>query len=190
MKQISLLLCAALLLLAACSAPAAQTGASPSPPSAPPAATQEPVASEPAASEPAQPAAGVPESDTLQDPEGLTAALDECVAFGQGEAGGSLKAAIAAARLLNWAEANAQDSSVDAIQAHLTGWMDGLDEELRARFWENWPSVQFMADAMIQDLESQLPLLGDAGDPQLYDAYTPACFERFECALEGLSEAE
>lgn len=138
----------------------------------------------------AQEAAGRPEARPVQDPEALTAALEGCVAFGEGEAGVSLKTAIAAADLLNWAEANARDSSIDAMTAHLSAWLAEQDAERQALFWANWPAVDEQAWAMVRDLPGQLPLLADAGDPQRYDRYTPACYERLHCAVEKYLEAD
>lgn len=102
----------------------------------------------------------------------------------------SLKTAIAAADLLDRAEANAKDSSIDAMAAHLGGWLAGLDPERQSQFWANWPMVEEQAWAMVRDLPGQLPLLADAGDPQGYDRYTPACFERLTCAVEQYLEED
>ena len=197
MRQLWLMVCAAFLMLAACTVPGAapSAGATPGPSAAPlptPAASSE-AGELPAASgedSQAQEAAGRPEARPVQDPEALTAALEGCVAFGEGEAGVSLKTAIAAADLLDWTEANAKDSSIDAMAAHLGGWLAGLDPERQSQFWANWPMVEEQAWAMVRDLPGQLPLLADAGDPQDYDHYTPACFERLTCAVEQYLEED
>lgn len=197
MRQLWLMVCAAFLMLAACTVPGAapSAGATPGPSAAP---LPTPAASSgagelPAASgedSQAQEAAGRPEARPVQDPEALTAALEGCVAFGEGEAGVSLKTAIAAAGLLNWAEASAQDSSIDAMTAHLGAWLAEQDAERQALFWANWPAVDEQAWAMVRDLPGQLPLLADAGDPQKFDQYTPACYERLHCAVEKYLEAD
>lgn len=197
MKQVWLMVCAAFLMLAACTVPGAAPsaesgpGASAAPLPSPPASAQ--PGSLPAASggEPsAREAAGLPEADPVQRPDVLTAALESCVSFGEGEAGVSLKTAIAAAGLLNWAEANARDSSIDAMAAHLESWLAGLDAQRQSLFWANWPAVDEQAWAMVRDLPGQLPLLADAGDPQDFDHYTPACYERLHCAIERYLEAD
>lgn len=197
MRQLWLMVCAAFLMLAACTVPGAAPSAWATPgPSAAPLPT--PAASAgagelPAASgedSQAQEAAGRPEARPVQDPEALTAALEGCVAFGEGEAGVSLKTAIAAAGLLNWAEASARDSSIDAMTAHLSAWLAEQDAERQALFWANWPAVDEQAWAMVRDLPGQLPLLADAGDPQKFDQYTPACYERLHCAVEKYLEAD
>lgn len=197
MRQLWLMVCAAFLMLAACTVPEAapSAGATPRPSAAP---LPTPAASSgagelPAASgdqSQAQEAAGRPEARPVQDPEALTAALEGCVAFGEGEAGVSLKTAIAAADLLNWAEASARDSSIDAMTAHLSAWLAKQDAERQALFWANWPAVDEQAWAMVRDLPGQLPLLADAGDPQKFDQYTPACYERLHCAVEKYLEAD
>ena len=179
MRQLWLMVCAAFLMLAACTVPGAAPSAGATPgPSAAPLPT------------PAASAAGRPEARPVQDPEALTAALENCVSFGEGEAGVSLKTAIAAADLLNWAEANARDSSIDAMTAHLSAWLAGQGAERQALFWANWPAVDEQAWAMVRDLPGQLPLLADAGDPQKFDQYTPACYERLHCAVEKYLEAD
>lgn len=195
MKQLWLMVCAAFLMLAACTVPGAvpSAPADPGPSAAPlpsPAASAQPD-SLPAASgdeSEAQEAAGRPQPQPVQDPEGLTWALEGCVSFGEGEAGVSLKTVIAAADLLNWAEANARDSSIDAMAAHLGEWLAGLDAERQNLFWANWPAIDGQAWAILRDMPGQLPLLADAGDPQKYDQYTPACYERLTCAVEQYLE--
>lgn len=197
MRQLWLMICAAFLMLAACTVPGAapSSGGEPGPSAAPlpsPAASVQP-GSLPAASgdeSEAQEAAGRPQPQPVQDPESLTAALESCVSFGEGEAGVSLKTAIAAADLLNWAEANARDSSIDAMAAHLGEWLAGLDPERQNLFWANWPAIDGQAWAILRDMPGQLPLLADAGDPQKYDRYTPACYERLTCAVEKYLEAD
>ena len=192
MRQLWMMICAAFLMLAACTAPSASA---PGPSAAPlpsPAASARP-GSLPAASgdeSEAQEAAGRPEAQPVRDPESLTAALDACVSFGEGEAGVSLKTAIAAAHLLNWAEANARDSSIDAMAQHLESWLAGLEAERQSLFWANWPSIDGQAWAILRDMPGQLPLLADAGDPQNYDHYTPACYERLTCAIEQYLETD
>lgn len=193
MRQLWLMVCAAFLMLAACTVPGAAPSTEPSAPPLPSPAASAGADSLPPASgdgSEAQEAAGRPEAAPVQDPEGLTAALEGCVSFGEGEAGVSLKTAIAAADLLDWAEANAKDSSIDAMAAHLGGWLAGLDPERQSQFWANWPMVEEQAWAMVRDLPGQLPLLADAGDPQDYDRYTPACFERLTCAVEQYLEED
>lgn len=191
MRQLWLMVCAAFLMLAACTVPGAAPSTEPSAPPLPSPAASAGAGSLPAASgeQEARQAAGRPEVTPVQDPEGLTAALDGCVSFGEGEAGVSLKTAIAAAGLLDWAEANARDSSIDAMAAHLSGWLAAQDPERQGLFWANWPMVEEQAWAMVRDLPGQRPLLADAGDPQGYDHYTPACFERLTCAVEKYLEA-
>lgn len=191
MRQLWLMVCAAFLMLAACTVPGAAPSTEPSAPPLPSPAASAGAGSLPAASgeQEARQAAGQPEPKPVRDPEALTAALESCVSFGEGEAGVSLKTAIAAADLLDWAEANARDSSIDAMAAHLSGWLEGQDPERQGLFWANWPMVEEQAWAMVRDLPGQRPLLADAGDPQDYDHYTPACFERLTCAVEKYLEA-
>lgn len=191
MRQLWLMVCAAFLMLAACTVPGAAPSTEPSAPPLPAPAASAGAGSLPAASgeQESRQAAGQPEPQPVRDPEALTAALESCVSFGEGEAGVSLKTAIAAADLLDWAEANARDSSIDAMAAHLSGWLAAQDPERQGLFWANWPMVEEQAWAMVRDLPGQRPLLADAGDPQDYDHYTPACFERLTCAVEKYLEA-
>lgn len=185
MRQLWLMLCAAFLFLAASAAPSALPR-SPSP--EPSAAREAPAPS--AAPGDERPAAARPAAGPVQDPEALTAALDGCVAFGPGEAGASLKTAAAAAGLLNWAESSAKDSSIDAIEAHFSGWIGGLEAERQSLFWANWSAVDSQAWAIVRDTDGQRPLLADAGAPQPYDRYTPACYERLHCGIERFLEAD
>ena len=189
MRQLWLMVCAAFLMLAACTVPGAtpSAGATPGPSAAP---LPTPAASAGAGELPAASGEDSQAKEADRRNEARTAALEGCVAFGEGEAGVSLKTAIAAAGLLNWAEASARDSSIDAMTAHLSAWLAEQDAERQALFWANWPAVDEQAWAMVRDLPGQLPLLADAGDPQKFDQYTPACYERLHCAVEKYLEAD
>lgn len=187
MKQIWLMICAAFLLLVACTVPgAAPSAASP----APPAASAAPAPSPDPASSQAQETLGPLEPGVVQEPAALLAALDGCVSFGEGEAGSSLKSAIAAAGLVDWAEDNARASDIDAAGELIRAWLEDLEPERQSLFWANWPVVDGRASLMVEDLAGQLPLLEDAGSPQRHDAYTPACYERLRCAVEQIAEAD
>ena len=93
MRQLWLMVCAAFLMLAACTVPGAapSAGATPGPAAAPlptPAAAGGAGALPTASGDQsqAQEAAGRPEARPVQDQEGLTWALEGCVTFGEGEA--------------------------------------------------------------------------------------------------------
>lgn len=177
MKQLWLTLCAAMLLLAACTAPGQSEQAPPPTPA-------------PFSAGAAQRAGAAPQPGPVQNAQGLTLALQSCTAFGEGEAGAALKTVLAAAQLLNWAEGAAKESSIDSIEAHLQTWLAGQDTAVQNLFWANWPAVDVQAYALVRDLPGQLPLLADAGSPQAYDHYTPACYERLHCAVDRFLDAD
>lgn len=172
MKRLWLAVCAAALLFASCAAEGTGSrAASPAPagqsaPEAAPAALQ-----------------------GVQDAEALSAALDGLVQFGPGEAGVSLKSAIAAAGLLDWAEANAPASAIPAMTAHAERWLAGKTPDEQALFWLNWPEVNDLAQAIARDMGGHRGLLEDAGHPQTHDRYTPACYQRLACAVERVVDS-
>lgn len=166
MKQLWLAVCAAALLFTSC---AAERGAARTAPGIQPS----PQAAEAAV-------------QGVQDTDGLDAALDGLLPFGPGEAGVSLKSAIAATGLLDWAEDNAASSAIPAMTAHMERWLERKTPEEQARFWLNWPGVNDLAQAIARDMAGHHSLLADAGDPQTHDRYTPAKYQRLACAVEGI----
>lgn len=168
MKQFWLFICAGLLLLSACAiAPKDATG----------------LAADPAAS--AAPAGAQPVPGPVQHPEELAAALDNTIRYGPGEAGVSLKTAIAAAGLLDWAEDYAPASGISSITGEVEAWLARQAPEDQALFWENWPAVDDTAQTIARDISACLDLLEDAGHPQTHDAYVPAKYQRLHCGVEG-----
>ena len=170
MKQLWLTVCAAALLFTSC---AAERGGAAGPAPSGQASSQ------------AAPAA----VQGVQDTEDLDAALEGLLPFGPGEAGVSLKSAIAAAGLLDWAEDNAAASAIPAMTAHIERWLGQKTPEEQARFWLNWPGVNDLAQAVARDMAGHRSLLADAGDPQTHDRYTPAKYQRLACAVESSVDA-
>ena len=138
MKRITLLLarCAA-LLLAAC-------GAAPAPaavPTATPTPTEEPTP--------------VPTDTVLFD---LLDTLRDRVQ--PGTAGSSLKAAVATAALLDWAETAPAPESTEATAAE---WLARQDEEALSRLPEQLASLRGSLEQLSADYDSAAGLLADAG---------------------------
>lgn len=169
MKQLWLAVCAAALLFTSCAAEHSAASRAPGA-SAPPEAAQAAV-------------------QGIQDPGGLDAALDGLLPFGPGEAGVSLKSAIAATGLLDWAEDSAASSAIPAMTAHMERWLEQKTPEEQARFWLNWPGVNDLAQAIARDLAGHRDLLADAGSPHIHDGYTPARYQRLACAVEKIVDA-
>lgn len=141
----------ALSLLAGCGKDPESQSVQPSP-TPTPAATQAP--------EPTPSPTPVP---VIGDYPELAAALDGCVAYGQGEAGVSLKTAIAAAGLLEWSESYAADMDGDTLAVLVADWVSGLDELNYEKFWGNWSGLDGLCRQIIEDPAAQKDLLESAG---------------------------
>ena len=189
MKRITILLVAAVLAAAlyacvpqsqpqsassvpdASSVPSASSAQSaPDTPSAP-SAPKGPEGASSAASAPAQPQ------------QLMAQALDACVGFGPGEAGSSLKSAIAACALLD---------SAQELQAAQQDWADGFDrwyeqqeQERQELFWENWPALAALVRRLGPDTSVEQGLLESAGSPNHRDHYDEAAYEPMLQAIEA-----
>lgn len=125
--------------------------------------------STPAPTEPAPTPTPVP---VIGDYPELSAALDACVGYGQGEAGVSLKTAAAAAGLLEWSESYAADIDEDTLAVLVADWISGLDETNYEKFWDNWADLDTFCRRLIEDPASQKDLLESAGVTLSKTAYS------------------
>ena len=156
----ALLTAAALALLAGCT-PAPTADAVPVPP-----ATAETAESAQSAQSTVSGNAATAESGAPAPT--LAAALDGCLAYETGSAGGSLKAALAAADLVTYLAG--EDGGPDAVYSETVLWRDSLSEAERATLDENWPGVYACAQSICEDPAAQQGLLDDAGVTQDFGA--------------------
>lgn len=149
-----------LSLLTACNKDASSMMPSPSP--MPPATTEEAATPETATAEtPATPAAA-PETDMGYTASGLTRVLDGFVAYESGTAGGSLKAAMAAADVVRYT-AQYGKGHAEEIRTDAETWKNGLDADKKALLDENWPDICYTAKSITADPEKTKGMLSDAG---------------------------
>lgn len=126
----------------------------------------------------------LPEASPAQNEEELFAAFDTLTSFGEGEAGVSLKTAIAAAALLNWAEDHAGESAITSISASMARWLEATSDEQQLLFWQNWPSVCDLAFTVCRDVGSYRSLFQEAGTPLTQPRYALTKFERLSNAVD------
>ena len=82
----------------------------------------------------------------------------------QGTAGASLKQAIAACEVWQFAAgSDLADLGVDGLKACLQESLESVDEEVRAAFEENFDGIAALLDACLEDWEANRPLFDDAG---------------------------
>lgn len=149
-------LCAA--LLTACTAASSSAAASPSPsPSMTPetSATASPAPGDAAATGADAAAAGYTAA-------GLNLVLDGCITYGDGTAGSSLKAAIAANDLVRYTAQYGKGHS-EEIETDAEAWYNGLDDGQRSQMDANWPGVCNTARAITDAPENAEGLLQSAG---------------------------
>lgn len=193
MKQnriLALLCCAALLcgLLGGCS------GKTETPASS---------ASAPASSSASAPGTTVPESTSRADtPElapgsfgensilaitGTAEAFAPCLGWGPGVSGCSLKSVIAAASLLDWAEANRLSArSADVIQTTFEDWYAALGEMDQESFAETYPMIREAALELFSDKQNMTGRIQDAGlDPDKLPGCTLKNWQALQSVLDG-----
>lgn len=132
------------------------------------------------------PSSSVP--DPEWDEEELYMALEQCAAYGPGEAGSSLKTVVAACGMLDWAEANPAVPADKELTRRIEGWLDEQEPDSRELFWQNWPSIDRQAQEILADPEANRELIESAGVIQRYDSYSYRSYGRLSgcvAASEG-----
>jgi hypothetical protein len=180
------LLCAGALALGGCSA-AASSGAQ-SAASAP--ASSAAASAAPSAAPSKAPAASAAASAASLDSKGFLSALDGCTGWG-GDAGSSLKAAVAACGLLDWAE-DQKAAGLDSktLTEAAAGWMEKLSDSDYALFAGNWDSISMDGDSIVSDPASMADLLSDAGSPNQHDSYTAKNWQAVRDAVSAALAAQ
>lgn len=122
------------------------------------------------------------------DEQELYAALEQCAAYGPGEAGATLKTVAAACGMLDWAEANPAVPADEELTRHIEGWLNEREPDTRELFWENWPGIDRQAQEILADPEGCRELIESAGVIQRYDGYSYRSYDRLSgcvAASEG-----
>lgn len=179
------LLCAGALALGGCSA-AASSGAQ----SAASAPASSAASAAPSAAPSKAPAASAAASAASLDSKGFLSALDGCTGWG-GDAGSSLKAAVAACGLLDWAE-DQKAAGLDSktLTEAATSWMEKLSDSDYALFAGNWDSISMDGDSIVSDPASMADLLSDAGSPNQHKSYTAKNWQAVRDAVSAALAAQ
>lgn len=166
MKKLAALTAAAALclgMLTACSKDGSSSMmASPSP--MPPATTEEAHTPEtaPSTAEPSAAPEATPEADMGYTEAGLTRVLGSFVSYESGTAGGSLKAAMAAADLVRYTAQYGKGHDAE-IRTDAENWKKSLNADEQAVLAENWPDICRTAKSITADPEETKGMLADAG---------------------------
>ena len=97
-------------------------------------------------------------------------ALDGALGAQPGTAGSSLKGAIAACSLLDWAQELPEDGA-SRLPDEILSWYMSLSEDELAILDESFDAVLSQADDIAADFEDAKALLDDAGNPQKHEGY-------------------
>ena len=100
-------------------------------------------------------------------------ALDGVLGAQPGTAGSSLKGAIAACGLLDWAQELPEDGA-SRLPEEILSWYLNLSEDELAILDESFEAVLSQADDIAADFEDAKALLDDAGNPQKHEGYDQA----------------
>ena len=151
-----------LSLLTACGKDASSMMPSPTP--MPPATTEDANTPEtaPSTAEPSPAPEASPEADMGYTASGLTRVLDGFVSYEAGTAGGSLKAAMAAADVVRYT-AQYGKGHAEEIRTDAEAWKNGLDADKQTLLNENWPDICYTAKSITADPEKTQGVLADAG---------------------------
>lgn len=162
-KPLAVLVAAALCagLLAGCAASTASSASSAATPETQAAPTA-PATAETDVLVPTPPATAESAATVDVDTEKLNAALAACVNFEADTAGGSLKAAQAAAGLVEYL-AGQQQVDMLALATAAQQWYTGLSDDEKANLQLNWAAIEGDAENIAKDPASQAELLADAG---------------------------
>lgn len=100
-------------------------------------------------------------------------ALDGALGAQPGTAGASLKGAIAACSLLDWAQELPEDEA-GRLPEEILSWYLNLSEDELALLDESLEAALAQADDIAADFEGAKALLEDAGSPQKHEGYDRA----------------
>lgn len=173
-----------LSLLTACNKDASSMMPSPTP--MPPATTEDADTPEtaPSTAGPSAAPAATPETDMGYTAAGLTRVLDGFVAYESGTAGGSLKAAIAAADVVRYT-AQYGKGHAEEIRTDAETWKNGLDADKKALLDENWPDICYTAKSITADPEKTKDMLADAG---VMEDFSGVDLETASASVDTLNE--
>lgn len=91
------------------------------------------------------------------------AVLDKCCSDGVDTAGGSLKAAAAAAGLVEFSAKYATDDRLETISADMDEWYKSISEDEKVTLKANWDTIYKDAQSIISNPADMTDLLQDAG---------------------------
>lgn len=126
---------------------------------------------------------------TFTDP---AKAFESSLGWGPGTAGTSLKAAVAAVDMLDWAEDNklAANSGAGAAESLLKKWYNKLSDTEKDSLSEAWPLIKLDAEAILDDKDSVADLLDSAGiDADELPDYTQKNWDALSDILDDLIPA-
>ena len=103
-----------------------------------------------------------PMAATGYDSEKMKTVLNEFVSYEADTAGGSLKAAMAAADLTKYVAESGADAT-DKMTADVQSWKDALTDEQKTVLKMNWPMIRDTAKSLAEDAAGQKDLLESAG---------------------------
>lgn len=162
-----------------------------------PASTPKPTASPQASLEPES--SMMPDVPMTPDPEAttlpqstlapLSQTLNSILEYGQDTAGGSLKNVTSAASLLDWWEESQKADPLADPTDQLKEWYDGLSQEERDIFWENWEYIRSHGQALTQDPSSLQGLMESAGVSKDYTGLAGSYNTLFD-AVDRLKETK
>jgi len=148
------------------------------------AATSEPVTSE-SASESVSASESMTSSSTSSKDAmaSFSTVLDGIKNYESGTAGSSLKAVVAAAGLMDWAEDN--DFTADDVKKAVTDYTENLSDEEKAAFAENAKEIVATAENLLTSSEAK-DLFSEAGNPQTHETYSA---DKVGVAVNAINDA-
>ena len=135
-----------------------------------------------------------PKNTDIEEPgkyqliDSVTAVLDDINEYRPGTLGSSLKICIVAFSFIDFSQEDAASDTTTFTDV-ASGYIAALDDEHLQFFKENVVKIEEIAEQLFTDgLESLLPRLDDAGNPQKYEQYDKEKYDALMDALKGVLE--
>lgn len=126
---------------------------------------------------------------TEEDPDDFLGLMDDCADVNPYSSGSSLRAARAAAQLLDWTEDMADLVSADGMKVLVNEWKESRSETEWENLKESWGTVASVMMDMAVDPEGQSELLADTNYTLGHDTYRTDVVEMVTAAIaEALEE--
>lgn len=131
-----------------------------------------------------------PAAMTEYTAEDFDSAVKACYNFGVDTAGGSLKAASAAAGVVEFSAKYVNEENAAAVTADITKWYDALTDDEKADLKASWKTIYSNCNSIVTDYASVKALMSDAGVTTDFEAMNLENGMRFAQLINDVAAAQ